>query len=360
MNPDLRDRLRHLLERGTSLRSVVAAPGLAVGSILGPVRKDNQDRALVAHISRPRHTPDLVVAAVFDGMGGMIEGGEAAALAASTFLASLAGSKGPLDTRLSAAVFRANSEVFNRFKARGGTTLTAVAFEGKSQGCVAHVGDSRLYKRLRTDLSLITVDDTLEGVLRRPQAASDEDNLDNRLIQFVGIGADLDPHISFVTDTEDAWWLLTTDGAHSLGRQLLQAICDGAASVGELGRKLTFVADAAGVSDNASLAVLQVSALEPSYRFNRGTSLVVWTPTDKLELWFDDFVGRDDAPAPTSAESRVPATERERRKRDRAPAKAKRSKAKTDSASDAPLAENDQSSPQLNITFGKNVAPDGD
>src|SRR5471030_274852 len=81
----LRDRLAHLLADGTLVRSVQTAPGFAIGSVKGPAREDNQDRAVVARIIRGSSPAlSVTVALVCDGMGGMVDGGTAAALAAST------------------------------------------------------------------------------------------------------------------------------------------------------------------------------------------------------------------------------------------------------------------------------------
>ena len=366
----LRARLAYLLADGTSARSVQAAPGLAVGSVKGPAREDNQDRGLVARIIRGREpSSSLTVALVCDGMGGMVDGGAAAALAASTFVADLATSFGKLDDRLLRATLSANLVVNQRFRGRGGTTLTAVAFDPMLNGYAVHVGDSRLYRRTPEEFVLMTTDDTIQGVVRARSEQGNEDDLDSQLIQFVGIGPEIEPHIiplatgGRASRPLGAAWVLTSDGAHGFGRQLLHGVSKSASSVGDIVRKLMFVADATSVSDNATVVALLPQELVVPPTFHDGTSLTVWTPTDALEMWIED---RQVAEIRSSVASEAP----------QKPTKARTTKAKPKTASKKrktgtasrnggqeyePAPRDDTegpAQPQLNITFGNNPPRD--
>lgn len=364
----LRDRLAHLLADGTSVRSVQTAPGLAVGSVKGPARPDNQDRALVAKIIRGR-TPALsvTVALVCDGMGGMVDGGAAAALAASTFVADLATSSGRLDDRLIRAVLSANLAVNQRFRGRGGTTLTAIALDQMLNGYAAHVGDSRLYRRTQDDFQLMTTDDTVQGVVRARSEQGSEDDLDSQLIQFVGIGPEIEPHVMPISTGGrtsrplGTAWVLTSDGAHGFGRQMLHGVSKSASSVGDLVRKLMFVADAASVSDNATVVALFPQELVSPPTFHDGTTLAVWTPTGALEMWIEDPHEVDIRSAVPSAASVTAVKPSKAGATTKAKAKPSNKKRKTEASrrdvgEDYPsVADEDTegpAQPQLNITFG--------
>jgi serine/threonine protein phosphatase PrpC len=361
VNSNLRDRLFHLLEKGTSTRSVEAAPGLALGSVKGPVRKENQDRAFVARISRGDMPQSLIVAAVLDGMGGMEEGGRAAAIAASAFIADLVISQGLLADRLNGAVHAANSQVYDRFHARGGTTLTALAFNERQEGCVVHVGDTRLYHRSPTNLIRVTTDDTVQGVVQAGGIANEEEELDSQLIQFVGIGSDIEPHLIDIHDNPGAIWLLTSDGAHGMGRGLLQGINGAAGSVGDLTRKIIFVADAAGVTDNATVAAIQLAGFEALRPFHNGVTLEVWTPTSHLEIWLDHVqaIGRPleglaESPSKEKPFGRAPAVAKPKNKRKQTPKAGSKTRA-IEKAPEHP-ASDEVPGPQLNISFGHGSA----
>ena len=75
--------------------------------------------------------------------------------------------------------------------------------------------------RGETLLALLTRDDTVAG-----RSAGDdlESELDNRLVNFVGIGDDFTPTISKRRSRPGAGWLLTSDGVHLIGRRAIEAI----------------------------------------------------------------------------------------------------------------------------------------
>jgi serine/threonine protein phosphatase PrpC len=324
---------------------------LAVGSLKGPVRADNQDRAAVAFISRqPEKHNSLLVAVVCDGMGGMAEGGAAAALATSVFLAHLGQAiNAPLQDRLAQAVESANLAVFNRWNGSGGTTLSSVVITPSGTVWAAHAGDSRIYRQAAEGLVLVTTDDTVQGVVHGHVGTEEEDRLDNRLLQFVGIGESLAPHIFDLGNAAEARWLLTTDGAHGLGKRLLNDIAAGARSPVDLVRKLVFVADAAGVHDNATVVSLSKRDFQAPFVFGSGLTLTIWTAGGRLDLWVADgppvaksveIAKVDQRPEPPPAENdRVP-------NRGSKKAKAKKVVAKPAQPLDKVAA------PLLNIVFG--------
>ena len=282
----LQARLAQLLEPSVASRSLQSEDGFAIGTLKGPVRQENQDRAIIVQISqhgRSRRTS--LIALVCDGMGGMEKGGEAASLAASAFVASMiSDDRYDPHARLERATWTANAAVFNRLHGLGGTTLTAVCIE-THVAMLAHVGDSRAYIRSSTgEMLQISRDDTLDGLLKRND--SDDKHADGRgLLQFVGIGKDLSPHILPIDIPAGALLLLTSDGAHSLERRTFQDICRQAPAHGDLMRRLLFMAEAVGARDNATIVSLDYSRIQPVPDFGSGITVNVWTPSKRLELW---------------------------------------------------------------------------
>jgi len=317
-----------------------------VGSLRGP-RADNQDRAAVAHIHRAGSAESLLVAVVCDGMGGMREGGYAAATAISAFLSQIAIRSEPLPALLSFAIEHANSIVHERLTGAGGTTLTAVVVLPSGAAWAVHAGDSRLYKFLPGgEPELVTQDDTIHGVVRANAEVKDEDELDNRLLQFVGIGKGFAPHVLSLDGGHDRSWFVTSDGAHAVGRKLLHNLTLNARSAGDLVRKLVFVVDAAPMGDNASVAAISRAEFDSEPTFSEGLNLSVWTPTERLELWLPVSPTSGRQPSEDAAELKSPSKSATR-------AGGKRKRVKNDSHAET---ARDSSrprpgAPQLKISF---------
>lgn len=347
MNDPLFKRLQHLFRDGASSRSVEVYAGVAVGSLRGP-RDDNQDRAAVAHIRQSEPVDDFLIAVVCDGMGGMRDGGLAAATAISAFIANIASSGDTLDTRMLSAINSANAAVHDALKGAGGATLTAVAVPRMGNAWAVHAGDTRLYGyRTGGELDLITQDDTVQGIVQANALVKNEDDLDNRLLQFVGIGASFEPHIHRVAGGTDYCWLITSDGAHSIGRKLLHNITLNARSAGDLVRKIVFVADAAAVGDNASVAAISPADFERSPPYSEGLSLTVWTATQDLELWITGSSGavqEEQQPAMRQSTAAL-------RDEGRQAGRRKRVKGDTQSVPGRKSARPGSKAPQLKISF---------
>lgn len=352
MSNELAKRIEAFLSRVTPLRSSQGGPGLAVGSIKGP-REDNQDRVAVASFGFPSGE-GVVVGLVCDGMGGMVQGGEAAGCAASAFLSGMVEASGrPLNKVLFECLAVANREVYRRFRGAGGTTLTALAIANTGEAWAAHVGDSRLYEISHDKNShLVTRDDTIGGQLRAPDSTAD-DILDNRLLQFVGIGASIEPHILRIPSVKGRSFVLTTDGAHSVGKKVLEGVVRTSSNVQELVRKLLFVAEAVGVDDNSSVVAISGSEFERPTNYTRGTEVTVWSPGEKLEMW----LGAPSVPQANPARARDPIVQRapvEEKKasppRQKKSPKAKSKQANKKEADSEPSSNTEK--PQLNIEFG--------
>ncbi len=192
----------------------------------------------------------------------------------------------------------------------------------------------------------MTRDDTIGGQLSPHRL--EEDVLDNRLLQFVGMGGQLEPHLFPVKNVRDSIFLLTSDGAHSIGRKALEGVLRSSSNTGEVVRKIVYIAEAIGVDDNASAIALSISDLDLLPPFGSGSELTLWTGNDKLEIWLATQAG-----SPVDEELPNPV---------RAPKLKKNLKVKPKAAKKSlnqePTDPEQPERPQLNIEFGaKNSEP---
>lgn len=357
MNHELANRLFDLFEEAPDSRVIQTTEGLAVGSLKGP-RDSNQDRVCTVNVTYGARPHDnLLIGVVCDGMGGMKEGGVAATLALSVFVSELITSRRRGAERLRDAVSEANKAVFNLYQGRGGTTLTGVVVALGGETWSIHVGDSRLYSFTGGELSLLSRDDTISGIVSRNDPDQIEDAQDNRLVQFIGIGPDLQPHLAKLVSSSDQTWLLTSDGAHGLGRNMMHKIASNARSGADIARKILFVVDAAPLGDNASVVALAPALFNAPKRYRDGISLTVWTANDHLELWIEESNGgMAAAPAPEFKADQV-ALKAKPRAKPKVKNKGKggktpRSNAGMSTGNSGPVDPDRPVPPLLNIVFG--------
>ena len=258
--PDLEDyflnKLSDLIRSRTPPRSGARGNGrFAAGTSIGLVRTANEDRCAVLK-ARFGGAPsrDFNVGIVCDGLGGMDAGQDAAVTGLAVFLATLLRSSriSPLD-RMREAISRANHEVYALLKGRGGTTLSAVLVTRHHGSFLCHAGDSRLYAiGPQRSVHQLTRDDTLSSLLGRE---SPDGSRDSRLVQFVGVGEDLEPQVINVPGGATSF-LLTSDGAHDLPGNALNRLVVNAGSPLELVRRVTQIADMLGGADNSTAVVV--------------------------------------------------------------------------------------------------------
>ena len=250
-------QIRAYLRASHRVRGLQLVGSVALGTNVGRVRTENQDRLLHVDSSRGRlgaGVHSLTVLA--DGMGGMANGGEAAEMAVASFISHYIASSVPAaDKRLKDAALFADCVVNKQLKGRGGATLVAIVRTSKVAVCVS-VGDSRLYTfNPAAGLVQVTRDDTLNELLNREGAAQHVDR-GNQLVQFIGLGEGVEPHL-YVTDVMAAdIMILTTDGAHSIGDELIERLCRANVEPSKLVEAVLSVSSALGGSDNATVAVI--------------------------------------------------------------------------------------------------------
>lgn len=267
----------------------------AVGTDLGAVREENQDRVALAR-SSDRNGSTFILAALADGIGGMKRGGECASVALGTFIESVLAeahrSPDPEDW-LRRACLQANQAVHARYAGDGGSTLSAVLMTRGHRPLWLNVGDSRVYHAVEGNMSQLSRDDTLEGQLGRPI----EGGRRSELLQFVGIGENLDPHIETMGANLTGTMLLTSDGVHFVDSTYLSKVVQFAPDLGVCVRRLIELAKFLGGPDNASVAALSVDALNAELEPYVDSCLEVWDPFGELHLIFDRGFRRDTAPA---------------------------------------------------------------
>jgi len=181
----------------------------------GLKRPSNQDRHLLLDLPDGR-----VLAAVADGMGGVVGGEVAAQMAVDLLGRSM--DQPPQDHRALGKLFtaicrRVHEKGLSRPELEGmGTTLTAVV---ASAGRVdwAHVGDSRLYRWHNGRLAQVTRDHTAaafmaeEGMISTDEAGSHPAR--HVLFDCVGCG-ECDPDTGWFHPEPEEAPLLTSDGLH--------------------------------------------------------------------------------------------------------------------------------------------------
>jgi protein phosphatase len=266
----------------------MGAPDLAGLSDVGRCRAENEDRLLVAELTRSMRIlegagPAGAVASaapaylllVADGMGGAPAGARASALAARTLAryvlevmpwhVHLAGREAELEVELRRAALRCQARIEAEVarhpeRAGMGTTLTAAYVAGAS-ALVAHVGDSRCYLYRDGALGQVTRDHTMarmlvdQGILAAASPACGR--FSRYMVNVIGgdssaIEADV---FRLALRPGDAL-LLCTDGLprHVGDAEMARILGEGRPAL-ETCRKLVAAANDAGGRDNVTVAL---------------------------------------------------------------------------------------------------------
>jgi len=262
----------------------------SIGTTIGDVRPENQDRAVVARFTstrRPRES--FVCLALCDGMGGMADGARCAEIALSSFLFRLTYDvKQTASEMVRASVLAANAEVHRQFREQGGTTLVAIVVFPGSAAAVS-VGDSRIYTaNTRKELKQISIDDTIAGELNQlnglQPSRSGWDTIADQLAQFVGIGDGMEPRVYPIST--DLTYLLTSDGVHNISPDTLKQIVSSAGTPQLVVSRLLQVSRWCGGSDNATAICVRPLRTDWSVppAWSSGDWLEIWDAVGKLEL----------------------------------------------------------------------------
>lgn len=249
-------------------------PKVTVGARtdIGRIRENNEDKYEF-------YIPDSdqMIAAkglafvVADGMGGHEAGQIASEIAIKTFLETYYTYPGSeTEAALRTAVAGANRFVLDVGRAipsrRGmGCTLSVLVLL-QDVGFIAQVGDSRVYRFRRGVTELLTVDHTwveqmvLHGALSREEAESHPNR--HMLLRAIGSETESEPDLYMFQLEEGDTYLLCSDGVtnHVPDEKINEFL--GAVGPSEAARNLVNAALAGGGSDNATVLVVRVDALE--------------------------------------------------------------------------------------------------
>ncbi len=286
-------RLFRWLERDVGRRSgwqALEGGQVAITTDIGSERDENQDRAVVLRSSAPDGT-EYLLAIVCDGMGGMRDGRLCASIAASGVVVAFLRSQAvALRERLVNAAQSANLSVHQKYGGKGGATLSAVCISSSGETCGLNVGDSRIYGSTSRRISALSVDDTIAGQIGREGGGAEA----NSLLQFIGIGTDIDPHIVEIP-TDLQWIVITTDGAHCIPPDALLLLASRAQTAEELSRRVVQSAQWMGSRDNGTVACVRVPLGVLSASIERSVRLVdpcgeihLLNPTDNRPAYKTD------------------------------------------------------------------------
>jgi serine/threonine protein phosphatase PrpC len=263
----------------------VAPLNAAIASDVGEVRDENQDRVALVHGTGRNGSP-FILAALADGIGGMKQGAECAALTLATFIDTVIyEAQQTADTRewLKRASYQADRAVYARQAGEGGSTLAAILFPKGRPAVWLNVGDSRVYHSAQAKMTQLSKDDTLEGQLGKPI----EGGRRSELLQFIGIGEGLEPHIESVPSDLTGTLLLTTDGVHFIDADYLGKVVHFAQDLGVCARRFMELSKMLGGPDNASVVALSIEALSGAPIPRVDSAYEVWDPFGELHVIFD-------------------------------------------------------------------------
>jgi serine/threonine protein phosphatase PrpC len=247
-------------------------------SDLGLKRSENQDRTAAVYVNSGGNLNHSFYCFVLcDGMGGMKDGSIAASTAVSKFIETLIVSRNvPPEERLHRSALTANEAVKQSDGA--GTTLSAVLVNDAAVFSL-NAGDSRIYSKSKG------------GTVRRH---TKDDNLkefaggeDERLLQYIGMGEGLRPHVSKIEDDFEVIFL-TSDGVHSLEANVFDKIVKNSLSATELCNRLVSTAVWTGGHDNASVIGISSFIVEKLKSRQDGPEIAVWNNNSEMQIvWAD-------------------------------------------------------------------------
>lgn len=339
-------------------------------SVLGK-RSENQDRTMFFRVKFDEPSkPSIAALVLCDGMGGMVSGGDCANLAISTFAVSLIHSNEvTLMDKLKVAVNFANQAVYKNFQGKGGATLSAIVCNDLNHWAAVNVGDSRIYCVLnRGIVEQLTIDDTLEEQLADLNLPSPPPEF-RQLLQYVGMGEGIEPrHIKLKISPEIKWFLITSDGAHGISKDVFHALVVHSKSPKDAVHRLTQLSEWLGGKDNATAAVLGFGTdLFERSKESAFSSLEIWSIPGKMEFFSmksfrtDAFqnktlpcVGANASEVEEkSKKTNLPQTKKPSRKKDRNNTQKTDSKGVNGSNSHHNRELPDKPVPQLNIEFSE-------
>ncbi len=246
-------------------------------SDIGLVRSENQD----SYGKFPPDNDDLSVPngqlfIIADGMGGHSGGQEASRLAVDAVQrAYFSNSTNDAAKGIRKAFEAANHQIYsysiNKPEYHGmGTTCTALVMKG-NRACIAHVGDSRVYRINRRKIEQLTSDHSKvaelmrEGVLTEKQAKTHPQR--SILSRALGVGESVEVDIiDDITLRSGDFFLLCTDGlAKVTDDEIKSIVCSN--SVQDACEKLINVVIDRGGDDNVTVQMIRIEGNKRRFTF---------------------------------------------------------------------------------------------
>lgn len=269
------DEILKWVEHASANQRIREIEGLfVIGSDVGTTRDQNQDRVAVLKVGSAQRNKVSWCACVCDGMGGMKDGARAASVALASFLSSLISNRRmqPLE-RLEIAAREANAEVSTHVSG-GGATLSALLLED-GEIFTINVGDSRMYSvSAEGELRRLTIDDTLEDAFGSEGRG---------LLQYIGTKSGLKPHVERLKGTIGRI-IVTSDGAHVIGENLIARLATASASNSELCERVLEIANWVGGIDNATIVATGNLPFNQSATVETSPDISVWTVEGRLRI----------------------------------------------------------------------------
>ncbi|MBS1204080.1 MAG: hypothetical protein H6R25_979 [Proteobacteria bacterium] len=278
------ERLASWLARPSGKRAINQPEGLSaiVGTDIGLVRNENQDLIAAIRVNTPSNVGKPFFAmALLDGMGGMQEGKKCATIALSTFFYSLIKYRGEkLEQRINKATIEANQAVYEYAKGHGGSTLSAIIIENEVNPVIVNVGDSRIYSFSQNEgLNAISNDDSLEALGGRGRG----------LLQFIGMGESLKPHVNTLEITNDKI-ILTSDGIHFITHKAFEEILLNSPNAYTSSQRISEYVRWCGAKDNASLGIVSLNDIKNNLNEHKDIGVELWDPHGNLHImWMKNY-----------------------------------------------------------------------
>ncbi len=177
----------------------------------GKVRRNNEDAFAF--------DPDVGVAVLADGMGGLEAGEVASRIAVDTILEGLRDARRLSDATVAAVIADANRAVLEKSIEKGvemGTTVVAWLLTRQGQCFVGHVGDSRAYRVRAGILRRLTRDHSMvqqmidEGLLNEAEAETSVHR--NVITRALGLAGDVEAEVRSWVHSPGDLYLLCSDG----------------------------------------------------------------------------------------------------------------------------------------------------
>ena len=244
-------------------------------SDIGAVRQENQDCFTLTEIGN-----DCLLAAVFDGMGGLSSGARASELARDVFvkyvtknLEKYKKSSGKIVIHddnvvkniLTDGVARANHSLYMESitltKNEGmGTTLAAILVIAKKV-YICHVGDSRVYALVSNRLTKLTRDHSLVQYLvdteQISRAEAERHPQKNVLLKAIGTEDAVSPDISVMNFAKAKHYLICSDGLNlHISDDEIEEILISDTTAEQKVRSLIALARGRGERDNTTVLVI--------------------------------------------------------------------------------------------------------